>query len=74
MVLDHHELEVRQRNQRSFVVPGSVTRIGVPSPRGEIAMDLYALDVSRPSPRRNEREDPRCPSMAHVSWLVVRAP
>lgn len=74
VAIDHHALEVRQDGQRSYVAPGSVTRVEVPSPGGVIAMNLYALDVSRPSPRRLEREDPRCPTPAHVSWMVVRAP
>lgn len=71
-LVDHHELEVRQAGQRSYVVPGSVTRIELPSPRGAIPMDLYALDVSRPAPRQ-ELDDARCPALGHVSWLVVRA-
>jgi hypothetical protein len=74
VALEHHELEVRRDGQRSFVTPGSVVRVNVPSPAGEIAMNLYVIDVSRPPPRRQERDDPRCEQPAHVSWMLVRAP
>ena len=74
LVLDHHMLEVRQGGQRSFVAPGSRTRIALTTGAGAVPMDLYAFDASRPTPRRQAPEggeDPRCPVLAQVSWMLV---
>ncbi len=77
MVIDHHALELTQGRQRTFVTPGTVMRVAVPAPTqadatAMLSMDLHVLDVSRPTPRRAE-EDARCPSLAHVSWLLLQA-
>lgn len=77
LVLDHHALEVQQRGQRTFVGPGSRTRVTLASSAGDLTADLYAFDASRPALRRQDRQsedDPRCPALAHVSWMLVRTP
>ncbi len=77
LVLDHHALEVRQESQRTFVAPGARARIALATPAGEVPMELFAFDASRPTPRRQDRQnadDPRCPTLAQVSWMLVRAP
>ncbi len=76
MVIDHHALELTQGRQRTFVAPGTITRVTVPAPTpgdsaATLSMDLHVLDVSRPTPRRAE-DDPRCPTLAHVSWLLLQ--
>lgn len=74
LVLDHHTLEVRAASQRVAVAPGSRTRIALTTTAGEVPMDLYAFDASRPTPRRQDRQnadDPRCPTLSQVSWMLV---
>lgn len=76
MVIDHHALELTQGRQRSFVAPGTVMRVAVPAPtpadaEAMLSMELHVLDVSRPTPRRAE-DDARCPTLAHVSWLLLQ--
>jgi|GEM_PF-2845535 len=77
LVVNHGALEVQQRGQRTFVRPGSRTRVTLPTSAGDLVMELYAFDVSRPALRRQDRQsedDPRCPSLTHVSWMLVRTP
>lgn len=73
-MVDHHELEVRRGQERSFVAPGATLALTLPTPAGERVMRLYALDASRPTPRRQDREEERCATTAHVSWVLVATP
>lgn len=73
-MVDHHELEVRRGQERSFVAPGTTLTLTLPTPAGDRAMRLYALDASRPTPRRQDREDARCAPPSHVSWVLVASP
>lgn len=72
-MLDHHELEVRRGQERIYAAPGTTLALTVPTAAGERTMRLYALDASRPTPRRQERDDSRCTAAAHVSWVLVAA-
>lgn len=75
-LVDHHDLEVRRGQERIHVAPGAVLTLPLATPAGERMMRLYALDASRPTPRRQDRGDARCAAATHVSWVLVatRAP
>lgn len=73
-LVDHHELEVRRGQERVHVPPGTALALSIPTPAGERAMRFYALDASRPTPRRQGRDEGRCVVATHVSWALVATP